>query len=44
MIFAGILAFGVMLAVGFIVGCGIAELEIWMEEREKHEPSGNDHI
>lgn len=35
MIFAGILAFGVMLAVGFIVGCGLAELEIWMKEREK---------
>ena len=36
MILAGILAFGVMLAVGFIVGCGIAEAEIWMkEEREK---------
>ena len=35
MIFAGILAFDVMLAVGFIVGCGIAELEIWMKEREK---------
>ena len=35
MILAGILAFGVMLAVGFIVGCGLAELEIWMKEREK---------
>lgn len=35
MIFAGILAFGVMLAVGFIVGCGLAELEIWMKERER---------
>lgn len=35
MIFAGILAFGVMLAVGFIVGCGLAEAEIWMKEREK---------
>jgi hypothetical protein len=45
MILAGILAFGVMLAVGFIVGCGIAELEIWMKERNKeHESSGNDHI
>lgn len=37
MIFAGILAFGVMLAVGFIVGCGLAELEIWMKEMEKDE-------
>lgn len=37
MILAGILAFGVMLAVGFIVGCGLAELEIWMKEREKDE-------
>ena len=45
MIFAGILAFAVMLATAFLVGCGIAELEIWMkEEREKHESSGNDHI
>lgn len=44
MILTGILAFGVMLAVGFIVGCGLAELEICMEEREKHESSGNDHI
>lgn len=34
MIFAGILAFGVMLAVGFIVGCGLAELKIWMKERK----------
>lgn len=33
MIFAGILAFGVMLAVSFIVGCGLAELEIWMKGR-----------
>lgn len=37
MILAGILAFGVMLAVGFIAGCGLAELEIWMKEREKDE-------
>ena len=37
MIFAGILAFGVMLAVGFIVGCGLAELEIWLKEREEHD-------
>lgn len=35
MILTGIIAFGVMLAVGFIVGCGLAELEIWMKEREK---------
>ena len=45
MILAGILAFGVMLVVAFMIGCGLAELEIWMkEEREKHESSGNDHI
>lgn len=44
MIFAGILAFGVMLAVGFIVGCGLAELGIWMKERNEHESSDNDHI
>ena len=45
MIIAGILAFGVMLVVAFIVGCGLAELEIWMKERNKeHESSGNDHI
>ena len=37
MIFAGILAFGVMLAAGFIAGGGLAELEIWMKEREKDE-------
>lgn len=37
MILAGILAFGVMLATAFLVGCGIAELEIWMKEREKDE-------
>ena len=35
MILAGILAFGVMLAVAFMIGCGIAEAEIWMKEREK---------
>jgi len=35
MIFAGILAFGVMLVVAFMIGCGLAELEIWMKEREK---------
>lgn len=35
MIFAGILAFGVMLVVAFVIGCGIAEAEIWMKEREK---------
>ena len=43
MIFAGILAFGVMLAVGFIVGCGLAELEIWMKEREDDERTGKGH-
>lgn len=37
MILAGIIAFGVMLAVSFMVGCGIAELEIWMKEREDDE-------
>lgn len=37
MILTGIIAFGVMLAVGFIVGCGFAELEIWMKERKKNE-------
>lgn len=44
MILAGILAFMVMLVVGFMVGCGLAELGIWMKEREEHESSGNDHI
>lgn len=33
MILAGILAFMVMLVVAFMVGCGLAELEIWMKER-----------
>ena len=37
MIFAGILAFGVMLVVAFMIGCGIAEAEIWMREKEKEE-------
>lgn len=37
MILAGILAFGVMLATAFLVGCGIGELEIWLEEREEHD-------
>ena len=37
MIFAGIIAFGVMLVVAFMIGCGIAEAEIWMKEREKDE-------
>lgn len=37
MIFLAVIAFGMMLAVGFIVGCGLAELEIWMKEREKDE-------
>ena len=44
MILAGILAFGVMLVVAFMIGCGLAELEIWMKEREEHESSGNDNI
>ena len=35
MIFAGILAFGVMLVVAFMIGCGLAELEIWMKEKER---------
>lgn len=37
MIFAGILAFGVMLLAAFLIGCGIGELEIMWEEREEHE-------
>lgn len=37
MIFLAVIAFGMMLAVGFIVGCGLAELEIWMKEREEHD-------
>ena len=37
MIFAGILAFGVMLVVGFIVGCGLAEWEIYGKEKEHDE-------
>ena len=37
MILTGIIAFGVMLATAFLVGCGIAELEIWMEDREDAE-------
>lgn len=37
MILAGIVAFGVMLAVSFAVGCALAELEIWAGEREEHE-------
>ena len=43
MILAGILAFGVMLVVAFMIGCGLAELEIWMEEREKHERTDQGH-
>lgn len=39
-----IAVFAVMLATAFLVGCGIGELEIWLEEREEHESSGNDHI
>ena len=37
MIFLFIAVFAVMLVVAFIIGCGIAELEIWMKEREKHD-------
>ena len=37
MILTGIIAFGVMLVVAFMIGCGLAELEIWMKEREKDE-------
>ena len=44
MILAGILAFGVILVVAFIIGCGIAELEIWMKERnEEHERTDQGH-
>lgn len=32
-----ILIFAVLLLTAFMVGCGIGELEIWMEEREEHE-------
>lgn len=34
MIFLAVIAFGVMLAAGFIAGGGLAELEIWMKERK----------
>ena len=37
MVLTGIIAFGVMCLTAFAVGCGIAELEIWLEEREEHE-------
>jgi hypothetical protein len=37
MIILGIIAFGVMCLTAFAVGCGIGELEIWLEEREKHD-------
>lgn len=30
-----LVTFCIMLVVGFIVGCGLAELETWMKEREK---------
>lgn len=43
MIFAGIIAFGVMLVVAFMIGCGIGELEIWLEEREEHERIDKGH-
>ena len=32
-----ITVFAVMLATAFLVGCGIGELEIWLEEREEHD-------
>ena len=32
-----IAVFAVMLAVSFVVGCALAELEIWLEEREEHD-------
>lgn len=37
MILTGIIAFGGMLVVAFMIGCGIAETEIWMKEREEHD-------
>ena len=38
MVLTCIIAFGVMCLTAFAVGCGIAELEIWMKERnEEHE-------
>ena len=37
MVLTCIIAFGVMLATAFLVGCGIGELEIWMKEREEHD-------
>lgn len=37
MVLTCIIAFGVMCLTAFAVGCGIAELEIWLEEREEHE-------
>ena len=43
MILAGILAFGVMLVAAFMIGCGIAEAEIWMKEREEHERIDKGH-
>ena len=37
MIILFIAVFTVMLATVFLVGCGLAELEIWMKEREEHD-------
>ena len=37
MVLTCIIAFGVMCLTAFAVGCGIAELEIWMKERKKDE-------
>lgn len=43
MVLTGIIFFGVMCLIGFAVGCGIAELEIWMKEREEHERIDKGH-
>ena len=37
MVLTCIIAFGVMCLTAFAVGCGIAELEIWMKERKEDE-------
>lgn len=37
MILTGIIAFVVMCVVGFVIGCGIAEWEIWKTERKDHD-------
>lgn len=43
MILAGIIAFGAMLAAGFLTGCGLAELETWMKGREDDERTDKGH-